>query len=253
MLHPTRRTVWSAVRALLGGPPSERRLVRYWLGEQAARWIGRCWVPEDLQAWREDEVFLRAYRRFEPRNLRSAERKFAVYQLANAQADIPGDTAECGVYRGATSYFICLAGLSGTHHVFDSFAGLSLPEGADAPAPKNVASWTAGELSASLEEVQRNLAEFDRVAYHPGWIPQRFADVENRQFRLVHIDVDLYQPTRDSLEFFYPRLVPHGMLICDDYGYLNCPGARRACDDFAEQITEPMIHLPTGQALLIKR
>src|SRR5688572_31529904 len=46
---------------------------------------------------------------------------------------------------------------------------------------------------------------------------------------LFRSDVDVYQPTRDSLEYFYPRLVTGGILVCDDYGW---PGARKAVDDF---------------------
>ena len=45
----------------------------------------------------------------------------------------------------------------------------------------------------------------------------------------MHIDVDLYQPTKDSLEYFWARLVSGGRMVCDDY---NWPGAKRAVDSF---------------------
>ena len=35
-----------------------------------------------------------------------------------------------------------------------------------------------------------------------GWIPSRFEEVKDKNFSFVHIDVDLYQPTLDSLNFF---------------------------------------------------
>jgi O-methyltransferase len=101
--------------------------------------------------------------------------------------------------------------------------------------------------------VQRNLAEFPSVQYHAGWIPDRFGEVADKSFCFVHVDVDLYQPTLDSLRFFYPRLVARGMLVCDDYGYVNCPGAKQACDEFVAAIPEPLIHLPTGQAVIVKQ
>jgi hypothetical protein len=78
--------------------------------------------------------------------------------------------------------------------------------------------------------------------------------VEDRRFKLVHIDVDLYQPTRDSVEFFYPRMVPGGVILCDDYGSTRCPGARRAMDEFFFEKPEgPVVDLLNGQGLAIKR
>lgn len=250
--RPKRSLFW-ALRRLLCGPPSDRRLIRYRLGELAAAWIGHCWVPEDLKLWLQDEEFLNEYRRLSPKSWRSAERKFAVRELVRSLAGTPGDTAECGAYQGATSYFICRERGCGPHHVFDSFAGLSSPGIEDQPEQVRVAAWQAGDLAAAEDVARRNLAEFSWVRFYPGWIPHRFPEVAERTFCFVHIDVDLYQPTRDSLEFFYPRLARGGMIVCDDYGFANCLGAKRACDEFAAAVHEPLIHWPTGQALLIRR
>ena len=69
----------------------------------------------------------------------------------------------------------------------------------------------------------------------------------------MHIDVGLYQPTRDSLKFFYPRTSPGGMIVCDHYGYVNCPGTKQACDELAADWPERWLHLPTDQGLLTKQ
>lgn len=243
-----------ALWLLLAGTRDKKRLVQYKLAEVVANVICDCWFPEDRKLWLQDERFLRAYRKFDPKNRRSAERKFAVRSLVYSLEDFPGDTAECGVFRGATSYFICEArGRKGTHHLFDSFAGLSAPVAADKPSDEEARPWSVGALCATEEEVKRNLAEFPFVEYHPGWIPDRFENVVDREFCFVHIDVDLYQPTLDSLSFFYPNLVSGGMIVCDDYGYSTCPGAKKACDEFIAEKPERLIHLPTGQGLIIKQ
>ena len=89
--------------------------------------------------------------------------------------------------------------------------------------------WAAGSLACSPVQVAANLAEFaDLVSFHGGWIPERFNDVAEARFCFVHIDVDLLQPTREVLEFFYPRMVAGGLIVCDDYGFDTCPGARHA-------------------------
>ena len=46
------------------------------------------------------------------------------------------------------------------------------------------------------------LKDFKFVKTYKGWIPEKFFLVENQKFSLIHIDVDLYEPTLKSLEFF---------------------------------------------------
>jgi len=95
---------------------------------------------------------------------------------------------------------------------------------------------------------------FRSIRYHKSWIPSRFCDVGDLQYSFVHINVDINQPTKDSLEFFYPRLSPGGILLSDDYGYHTRTGARTAFDDLAATTPEKTVmRLPTGQGFLVKR
>ena len=72
-------------------------------------------------------------------------------------------------------------------------------------------------------------------------------------FCFVHIDVDILEPTRDSIEFFYPRMMPGGIMLFDDYGFTSCPGAKLAADVFFEGRPEKIGLLTTGQAIIIKQ
>jgi predicted O-methyltransferase YrrM len=133
------------------------------------------------------------------------------------------------------------------HHGFDSFAGLSEPSARDGEY------WTAGNLSSPLEAARSNLAEFgEAVQLYTGWIPERFKEAAARRFRFVHIDVDLYEPTRDSLAFFYPRVEPGGIIVCDDYLFNTCPGATAAVDEYLADKPEKMLALSAGGGFLIK-
>ncbi|MGY8635720.1 TylF/MycF/NovP-related O-methyltransferase [Bradyrhizobium sp. 14AA] len=199
----------------------------------------------------EDQEFAAIYERFGEGNYRAYDRRWTVAQLARHAVSLEGAFAECGVYRGATAYLIAKAlRLHGAPHLklhlFDSFAGLSAPSLIDG------SYWRAGAMASSLEEVCANLAEWsDSVVMHRGWIPERFVDVAADQFAFVHIDVDLFHPTRESLAFFYERMLPGGIVLCDDYGFASCPGARRAMDEFFKSKRETIIHLSTGQGLVI--
>lgn len=201
----------------------------------------------------DDREFADIYRKFDAGNYRAYDRRYTVGQLSRHAASLPGEFAECGVYRGATAYLMSRAlARSGTEgrkvHLFDSFAGLSRP------AAEDGAYWSPGDMAVGLDEVRNNLGDhLARIAFYPGLIPERFEEAAAHQFAFVHIDVDLYEPTRDALAFFYERMTGGGIMLCDDYGFASCPGARKAMDEFFAVRPETIIHLPTGQGLVIRQ
>ena len=201
--------------------------------------------------WWHDARFNAYLDRFGERDGMNTYRRLTVSELLRLVAEVPGDTAECGVFAGAGSYLLASFAQSDPrfarlHHMFDSFEGLSAPRDVDG------AYWREGDLTAGLDVVERNLAGFRCTRAYKGWIPQRFGEVADRSFCFVHIDVDLYEPTRDSIEFFYPRLSPGAILVCDDYACTTCPGATAAVDEFLASRPEKMIRLPNGGGFLVK-
>jgi O-methyltransferase len=218
--------------------------------------LGRWLMPEyrfhwpQIDWWR-NHNFNDYLQRFGELRALNSDRRWMVYQLMRLIADVPGDTAECGVFQGAGSYLIARsAGIhpqhARTHFVFDSFQGLS------APALPDGSYWQTGDLACGLDRVKANLQTVNNVSWHQGWIPERFPDVAGRKFSFVHIDVDLYEPTRDSIQFFYPRMSTGGIIVCDDYGFTTCPGAIKAVDEFLADKPEKMISLPSGGGFLVK-
>lgn len=198
----------------------------------------------------EDKEFLSWHKQYEPNdNFHTLDRKYTLNELIKLTKSIEGDTVECGVYQGASSYLICknIVDTTKQHHIFDSFEGLSEPNSKDG------SHWKMGDLSASEKIVRHNLSIFNNVHYYKGWIPSRFHEVEKLKFSFVHIDVDLYQPTKDSVDFFYERLSVGGILLFDDYGFNTCPGAKLAIDEIFADKSEPIILLPTGQSFIIKQ
>jgi O-methyltransferase len=202
-------------------------------------------------AWWDDRAFNDYLVRFGELEGMNAARRWTLYQLVRLTASVPGDTAECGVFEGAGSYLICKASQSHrdhtrTHFMFDSFEGLSTPSAADGTA------WTKGNLACALDRAQANLGDFVNLSWHRGWIPEAFVAAEDRTFSFVHVDVDLQQPTRDSIRFFYPRVNNGGIIVCDDYGFTSCPGATQAIDEFLSDKPEQMISLASGGGFLMK-
>jgi O-antigen/teichoic acid export membrane protein len=220
--------------------------------------LSRAWglrVYNNSLYWFTDPEYIAMWRRFPEANNDIHERRYNLFNLSKSVSDLDGDTVECGVLNGAGSHIILsAAGTDSRHHIFDSFEGLSEPGPNDEVKVVTPYVWKKHDLSVPEDRVRRNLAAFgDRVIYYKGWIPDRFGDVADRHFKLVHIDVDLHQPTHDALAFFYERTVPGGLIICDDYGSEICPGAKQAFDDFMKGRRETVIHLTTGQGVVIKR
>ena len=167
----------------------------------------KCKFSDFGRLFLEDKAFLNYYESYHGTwNYHSLDRKYTLDQLMKLliSTDGRGDTAECGVFQGASSYLICrqIQGSQKQHHIFDSFEGLS------APNDKDGTHWRIGALACSEKVVRENLREFDFVRYYKGWIPERFNEVSDRKFCFLHLDVDLYQLTLDSLVFFCEKMTP---------------------------------------------
>lgn len=204
---------------------------------------------EFARIYLEDEDFIAYYERImDTGNWHSLDRKYTLDQMLKLVGHLAGDIVECGCYKGASAYLMCRA-LRGTNalvHLFDSFEGLSSPDSRDGDY------WVRGALAVTEDSVHETLKEFDNYRVYKGWIPGRFPEMRVQPVRFLHIDVDLYGPTYDSLTFFYSRLERGAMVLFDDYGFSTCPGAKEAADEFFADKPERIAMLPTGQAFAIK-
>ena len=198
-----------------------------------------------------DRAFIETYKEtMDPANWHSLDRKYLVNEMLKCVSHLPGDFVECGVWKSATAVWLARAAQAqGRHvHLFDSWEGLSTPE----PAVDGT-HWIKGSLAVDMASATKYLESYKCCSFYKGWIPERFDEVKDIKVCFLHIDVDLHDPTRHSLAFFYERMVPGGIIICDDYGAEPCPGAKKAVDDFLGSRPERVALLPTGQGLIIKQ
>jgi O-methyltransferase len=211
-------------------------------------------LPDHGRRIDNDVGFAREFARLSRESDVTHERKYNLDQLFQLVLGVAGDVAECGAYKGGSAFFLARhiveRGLDKRLCLFDSFEGLSAPTDIDG------AYWHAGALPSTMEHVQNALAPLGPVPFvelYKGWIPERFPDVADRRFCFVHIDVDLYQPTLDSIDFFYPRMEPGGIILLDDYGFDSCPGVTAAIDQFMAGRPEPIVNLSAGGAFIMKK
>ena len=107
-------------------------------------------------------------------------------------------------------------------------------------------------MDAVRSRVESRIPDPSIVQFHQGVIPRTFEELDSHSIAFAHIDVDLHAAVADCCRFIYPRIQNGGFMVFDDYGFPNCPGARKAVDDFfVDKIEIPLV-LPTGQAVVFR-
>lgn len=194
-----------------------------------------------------DPAFRQLMKEVRGRTLMDERRCFMLFQFALSASRLQGDVAEVGVYRGGTARLLARAVATArkTVRLFDTFAGMPSTD------PQRDRHRTGDFGDAPLEEVRSYLADCPNVSFHPGLFPSTVVPFEETSFCLSHIDVDIYSSVRDCCAFFYPRTVPGGLLVFDDYGFRSCPEAKQAVDEFFASRPERPQWLPTGQAVVV--
>lgn len=167
-----------------------------------------------------------------------------LYLLAKITNKIPGHIGEVGTYLGGSA--LLMSKVLGTRelHTFDSFEGLPAPKTQDGKR-----SLYEGQFTAGYEEVKDFLDGIPGLYIYKGWFPQAATQMPELSFSLVHLDTDLYQSTKDGLEYFYPRLSPGGVIISHDYTY---EGVRQAFDEFFKDKREIVIPTAGTQCIVVK-
>lgn len=190
-------------------------------------------------------------------------RFLSLYQTASKIIDkFPNENVvECGCWNGCSTYIIAKIleknNFKNSFYVFDSFEGLS------EPTPEDLQYHAVSNLSGikpqkgmfkSNENAFRNFfSSFDFIDIKKGWIPDRFKEVEDYKFSFVNIDVDIYKPTLESLNFFFPRLVKGGCIHLDDYNFREWGGNITAVEEFKKENEFSFSYeVPLGGFFLIK-
>jgi O-methyltransferase len=173
-----------------------------------------------------------------------------ILELLRRTRDVPGDIAECGVYRGAS---LCAIGLhlvrSGSDkRIFglDSFQGFDASVGRDLElgGVDDREKRVGGFDDTSLAYVRGKLARLGlagRVTLLPGYFTETLGALPETRYSFVHLDCDIYESYRLTLAYFYPRLSPGGVILFDEYNDPPWPGCNLAVDEFlADKPAKPI-------------
>lgn len=210
-----------------------------------------------LAPWEGDADFRETYKKIRHHTLVDEYRCFELWQLVEKAVRLAPEAGilEVGVWRGGTAAVMArhLSLLEAHAPVFlaDTFTGVA-KAGAHDP------SYKGGEHSDTtlpmVEALLRSVAAYPHLRILPGIFPEETAHLvpADQRFSLVHIDVDVYESARDVLEWAWPRLVPGGCVVFDDYGFHTCTGIAKLVHEYLLRTDRQVIHNLNGHALMIK-
>lgn len=155
---------------------------------------------------------------------------------------LPGAMVECGVWRGGSMMAVALTLLSRDDlrdlYLFDTYEGLTAPteRDVDLAGKRQVDTWRP-ESPGAVADLADVKTAFNTTGYDPtrvyfvvGRVEDTLPEQAPDSISLLRLDTDWYKSTKHELETLYPRLVPGGVLIIDDYGHFQ--GAREAVDEY---------------------
>lgn len=183
-------------------------------------------------------------------------------KLAEKVATIQGCVVECGVWRGGQ--IAGIASVLGKHrryYLFDSFEGLPPATDKDGEAAIN---WQRDSESPGFHDNCTATEDWAAKAMHiagctdfqlvKGWFSSTVPNFDFPEpIALLRLDGDWYDSTMVCLSHLFPRVLPGGMIIIDDYHAWD--GCSKALHDYlsAHDRSERILQFNNSVCYLIKR
>lgn len=195
------------------------------------------WKPPEIDVWDAENVFY----------LKSHEcrlaKQLAQYEIYKKIINLPGDIVECGVYKGASLMrFAAFRRLLENDYsreifgfdVFGTFPTGEVCNEADLKFIQKFENSGGGGISAQELQQLFEQKNYKNVSLVPGNIfetlPEWMSKNPSRKIALLHLDVDVYEPTKFVLDCLADWMVPGGVILFDDYSAVY--GATKAADEF---------------------
>jgi hypothetical protein len=164
-------------------------------------------------------------------DLERLRKMIARYELFRRTIDLPGDVVEAGVFKGTgLLYFLKLIMIHAPGSLkrvvgFDLFQGFEDSADTQEKNPVRALMQESNFTGNTPDDVHRMVASAgfpkercELIAGDIGAEAKRYV-AENPGFRisLLNMDLDLGRATAEALDVLWPRVVPGGMVILDEY------------------------------------
>jgi len=177
----------------------------------------------------------------------------ATYAIKNTKIE-QTNLVECGVCDGLTIFYAISAvkslGKLCNAYLYDAWDAMK--EESLLESEKD----SAGQYSfLNVKATEKNLSIFDSstLYFNKGYIPDSFKTAQNPENLVwLHIDLNASASTLDALNYFWDKLENGGLVLFDDYALPGYQDTQRLIEEWFASKTGTLLHLPTGQAMIIK-
>ena len=219
---------------------------------EEVKWDHGVFASDNLITWERTLGFLRDQPFVDAinRNTRPGAERGAVWRsatlvwAARQVARLEGDFVECACYRGSSARTIAdLVDISQRRYfLYDLFDH-------DQTMPHH----SMPEHSAKLyDEVRARFPE-PNVIITQGRVPESLAIAAPEKIAFMHLDLNNMEAEIGALEVLWDRIVPGGILVLDDYGWMAYSRQHFAEKRWLGERGHPILEMPTGQGLVIKQ
>ena len=203
--------------------------------------------------WLDDADYLATLEQVRNNTMVDHLRLWELWRLVEQAVRLPGDVLEVGVWRGGSGCMMAkrakMLGSPAKFFLCDTFAGVVKTGAKDTVYVDGEHSDTSFDL---VKELVSSM-DLDNVELLAGIFPDDTGHiVQDRQFSLCHIDVDVYQSALEVLEWAWPRMPVGGIVVYDDYSFDRCGGITTLVNDRFGLPGSVMVHNLNGHAVLVK-
>ena len=156
--------------------------------------------------------------------------------------DLPGDVLEFGVFKGSSLIQLLSFREYYEHYESRKVFGFDIfgkfPDDLELKSDKifaqrhdNVGGFGIGEEDLSSFLTKKGIKNYELISGDIiNTLPEFIINNPERRFSLIHIDVDVYEPTKCILENTWDKIVDGGIIMLDDFGTVE--GETKAVEEF---------------------
>ena len=248
-----KKSLGGAINGLLGAfglRVSRKEPVEPWHHDRSPELLhSRAHPGASYSPWLTDTDFLQQYAKIRDFTLVNIYRCYELWTLAQDANRIDGAILEVGVWRGGTGCLLARACPGKTVYLADTFEGV-------VNAGEQDTRYAGGEHADTSEEIVKTLlAETgaSNARLLKGIFPAQTASAVNGPIALLHVDVDVYQSAKDTVEWALPRMAAGSRIVFDDYGFFGCEGVTRLVNQLRTDLSDfAFVHNLNGHAVLIR-
>jgi len=169
---------------------------------------------------------------------------------------LSGDLVECGTFKGDFAWVVNQTvkpeAAGKKFYLYDSFEGFSPADKSVDPSYADFANPIYRETGI-FESVKSRFIHDSHVVVTKGFLPESVGEISPEKVCFLHMDLNSPEAELATLEYFWPRIAPGGIIVFDDYGWKAFHKQKECEDRFAKENGQSILELPTGQGLLLKR